>query len=83
MNTNNIATELDRAFVAARRNALMDGAVVSEMVDTLYAIHKALNAKHAAGELTDKVYTEKAHELLGMIGRLDLFMTELLSDPAR
>ena len=40
------------------------------MIDPLYAIHKALNAKHASGELTDEQYTEKARELLWMVGRL-------------
>jgi hypothetical protein len=34
----------------------------------LYAIHKALEANHAAGELTDQQYTEKAQELLEMLG---------------
>jgi hypothetical protein len=36
----------------------------------LSAIHKALNAKHASGELTDEQYTEKARELLWMVDRL-------------
>ena len=64
MKTNDIATELDRAFAAARGNALMD---VGDMVAPLYAIHKALNAKHACGEFTDEQYTEKARELLEML----------------
>ena len=70
MKTHDIATELDRAFAAARRNALMGGVVIGDMLDPLYAIHKALNAKHASGELTDEQYTEKARELLWMVGWL-------------
>ena len=70
MKTSDIATELDRAFTAATRHALMDGVEISDMVDPLYAIHNALKAKHAAGELTDEQYTENARELLWMIGRL-------------
>ena len=46
----------------------MNGVEISDMVDPLYAIHKALNAKHASGELTDEQYTEKARELLWMVG---------------
>ena len=63
MKTSDIATELDRAFAAATRNALMSGVVIGDMLDHLYAIHKALNAKHADGELTDEQYTKKAREL--------------------
>ena len=70
MKTHDIATELDRAFAAARRNALMGGLAIGDRLDPLYAIHKALNAKHASGELTDEQYTEKARELLWMVGRL-------------
>ena len=70
MKPHDIATELDRAFAAATRHALMNGVVISDMVDPLYAIHKSLNAKHASGELTDEQYTEKARELLWMIGWL-------------
>ena len=70
MKTRNIATELDRAFAAARRSTLMSGVAISDRLDPLYAIHKALNAKHASGELTDEQYTEKARELLLMVGRL-------------
>ena len=44
--------------------------MISDMLDPLCAIHTALNAKHASGELTDEQYTEKARELLGMVGRL-------------
>ena len=65
METNNIATELDRAFAAARRNALMSSVKIGDIVDPLSAIHKALKAKHTSGELTDEQYTEKARELLG------------------
>ena len=70
MKTRDIATELDRAFAAATRHALMIGVVIGDMVDPLYAIHKALNGKHASGELTDQQYAEKARDLLWMIGRL-------------
>ena len=70
MKTGGIGSELDRAFAAATRHALMNGVEISDMVDPLYAIHKALKAKHAAGELTDEQYTENARELLWMIGRL-------------
>ena len=62
------ATELDRAFAAATRHALMNGVAVSDMLDPLYAIHKALKANHASGELSDEQYTEKARELLWMVG---------------
>jgi hypothetical protein len=34
----------------------------------LSAIHKALKAAHASGELTDQQYTEKGRELLEMLG---------------
>ena len=83
MKTSDIATELDRAFAAARGNALMSGVVISDMVDPLYAIHEALKAKHASGELTDEQYTEKARELLGMLSRLGVIMTEFLTDRPR
>ena len=68
MKQHDIATELDRAFAAATRHALMNGVVIGDMVDPLYAIHKALNAKHASGELTDQQYTEKGRELLEILG---------------
>ena len=45
MKTHDIATELDRAFAAATRHALMNGVVISDMIDPLYAIHKALNGQ--------------------------------------
>jgi hypothetical protein len=68
MKTSDIATELDRAFAAARVNALMGGVVMGDTIDPLHAIHKALKAKHAAGELTDEQFTDKARELLEMLG---------------
>jgi hypothetical protein len=68
MKTRDIATELDRAFAAARVNALMGGVVIGDPVDPLRVIHKALKAAHAAGELTDEQFTEKARELLEMLG---------------
>ena len=70
MNTRDIATELDRAFAAATRHALMNDVMISDMVDPLSATHKALNAKHTSGKLTDEQYTEKARELLWMVGRI-------------
>ena len=48
----------------------MGGLAIGDRLGPLDAIHKALNANHASGELTDEQYTEKACELLGMIGRL-------------
>jgi hypothetical protein len=68
MKTSDIATELDRAFTAAKVNALMGGVVMGDTVDPLHTIHKALKAKHAAGELTDEQFTKKARELLEMLG---------------
>ena len=70
MKTSDIATELNRAFAAARVNALMGGVEIGDTVDPLHAIHKALKAKHASGELTDEQFTKKARELLEMLGRL-------------
>jgi len=64
----NIATELNRAFAAARVNALMGGVDLGDTIDPLSAIHKALKAAHASGELTDQQYTEKGRELLEMLG---------------
>ena len=68
MKTRDIATELDRAFAAARANALMGGVVMGDTIDPLHVIHKVLKAKHAAGELTDKQFTDKARELLELLG---------------
>ena len=67
MKTGDIATELDRAFAAARVNALKRGVELGDTVAPLYAIHKALKANQASGELTDQQYTEKAQELLEML----------------
>ena len=70
MKTSDIATELDRAFATARVNALKGGLELGDRIAPLYAIHKALKATHASGELTDEQYTEKARELLEILGRL-------------
>ena len=70
MKTHDIATELDRTFAAARRSVLMGGLAIGDRLDPLSAIHKALNANHASGQLTDEQYTEKARELLWMVGWL-------------
>ena len=83
MKTSDIATELGRVFTAATHNALMGGVVISNMVDRLYAVHNALNAKRASGELTDEQYTEKARELLEMVSSFDVIMTELVTDRPR
>jgi hypothetical protein len=80
MKTHAIATELDRAFAAARANALFGGVMIG--IDPLYVIHKTLKARHASGELTDERYTEKAIELMGMLEQLGI-MTAVVSDPAR
>ena len=74
MKTSDIATELNRAFAAARVNALMGGV-------ELGAIHKALKAKHASGELTDEQFTKKARELLEMLGSavVSLFIQQNMS----
>jgi hypothetical protein len=68
MKTSDIAAELNRAFAAARVNALMGGVDLGNTIDPLSAIHKALKAKHAAGELTDQQFTKRARELLEMLG---------------
>ncbi|MGA7515702.1 MAG: SHOCT domain-containing protein [Pseudolabrys sp.] len=68
MKTSDIATELNRAFAAARVNALMGGVDLGNTIDPLSAIHKALKTKHAAGELTDEQFTRRARELLEMLG---------------
>ena len=70
MKTHDIATELDRTFATARRSVLMGSLAIGDRLEPLSAIHKALNANHASGELTDEQYTEKACELLGMIDSL-------------
>jgi hypothetical protein len=63
MKTRDIATDLDRAFAATKANAL-----IGDTVAPLHTIHKALKAKHAAGELTDVQFTEAACELLELLG---------------
>jgi len=68
MKTRAIATELDRAFAAARVKGRMGGVVLCDTFAPLYAIHKALKATHASGELTDQQYTEKGRELLEILG---------------
>jgi hypothetical protein len=81
MKTHAIATELNRAFAAARVNALMGGVDLGDTIDPLSAIHKALNAKHASGELTDQQYTEKGRELLEILGNavVSLFIQQAMS----
>ena len=69
MKPRDMTTELDRAFSAVTRNARMSGVVIGDRLDPLYAIHKALNAKYADGELTDEQYTKKARELMVMLDR--------------
>jgi hypothetical protein len=68
MKTSDLTTKLNRAFAAARVNALMGGVDLGDTIDPLSAIHKALKAAHASGELTDQQYTEKARELLEVLG---------------
>ena len=81
MKTHVIAAELDRAFTAAGVNALKGGVELGDTLAPLYAIHKALKANHAAGELTDQQYTEKAQELLEMLGSavVSLFIQQNMS----
>ncbi|MGB8395702.1 MAG: hypothetical protein WCE27_19090, partial [Pseudolabrys sp.] len=67
MKTSDLTTKLNRAFAAARVNALMGGVDLGDTIDPLSAIHKALKAAHASGELTDQQYTEKARELLEVL----------------
>ena len=72
----NIATELDRAFAAAKGNTLKGVGGIP-----LCAIHKALTATHASGELTDEQFTEKGRELLEMLGNavVSLFIQQTMS----
>ena len=70
MKTRDIAIELDRAFAAATRHALMNDVMIGDKIDTLYVIHTALNASHTSGKLTDQQYIDKARELLRMVARL-------------
>ena len=62
-------------------NALTGGLELGDTPAPLYAIHKALEANHAAGELTDQQYTEKAQELLEMLGSavMSLFIQQNMS----
>lgn len=85
MKISDIATELDRAFAAAKVNALMGGVVMGDTVDPLHTIHKALKAKHAAGELTDEQFTKKARELLEMLGNavVSLYIQQNISRDRR
>ena len=78
---NNITTELNRAFAAARVNALMGGVDLGDTIDPLSAIHKALKAEHASGELTDQRYTERARVLLVMLSNtvMSLFIQQNMS----
>ena len=77
----NITTELNRAFAAARVNALMGGVDLGDTIDPLSAIHKALKATHASGELTDQQYTEKGRELLEILGNavVSLFIQQAMN----
>jgi hypothetical protein len=68
MKARDVATELDRAFAAAKVNALMSGVAIGDTIDPLRVIHKVLKAEHAAGELTDKQFIDKARELLELLG---------------
>ena len=49
--THDITTELNKAFAAARVNALMGGVDLGDTIDPLSTLHKALKAAHASGEL--------------------------------
>ena len=81
MKTCAITTELDRAFAAARVKGRMGGVVLCDTIAPLYAIHKALKATHASGELTDQQYTEKGRELLEILGNavVSLFIQQAMS----
>jgi hypothetical protein len=68
MNARDIAADLDRAFAAAKVSALMGGVATDDTIDPLHVIHKVLKAKHAAGEMTDEQFTDKARELLQLLG---------------
>ena len=85
MKTSDIAAELNRAFAAARVNALMGGVDLGDTIDPLSAIHKALKAAHASGELTDQQYTERARVLLVMVGNtvMSLFIQQSMKRPPR
>ncbi|MFZ1210493.1 MAG: hypothetical protein WAN94_20500 [Pseudolabrys sp.] len=81
MKTSDLTTKLNRAFAAARVNALMGGVDLGDTIDPLSAIHKALKAAHASGELTDQQYTEKGRELLEILGNavVSLFIQQAMS----
>ena len=63
MKTRDIATELDRAFAAATRHALMNGVVINDRLDPC-SQPQGTQCQTAGRELTDEQYTEKARELL-------------------
>ena len=81
MKTRAITTELNRAFAAARVNALMCGVDLGDTIDPLSTIHKALKRAHASGELTDQQYTEKSRELLEILGNavVSLFIQQAMN----
>ena len=54
----------------SRQTQCSDGRLGDWRQATLSAIHTALNAKHADGELTDERYAKKARELIVMLDRL-------------
>jgi len=62
-------------------NALKGGLELGDTLAPFVRIHKALEANHAAGELTDQQYTEKAQELLEMLGSavVSLFIQQNMS----
>jgi len=62
-------------------NALKGGLELRDTLAPFVRIHKALEANHAAGELTDQQYTEKAQELLEMLGSavVSLFIQQNMS----
>ena len=62
----------------------MGGVDLSNTIDPLSAIHKALKAKHAAGELTDEQFTNRARELLEMLGStvVSLYIQQNMSTKA-
>ncbi|MGB8155569.1 MAG: hypothetical protein WCF34_04550, partial [Pseudolabrys sp.] len=63
--------------------ALMGGVDLGDTINQLSAIHKALKAAHASGELTDQQYTEKARELLGMLGSTAVFIQQNTTESDR
>jgi uncharacterized membrane protein YcfT len=81
MKTSDIAAELNRAFAAARVNALMGGVDLGNTIDPLSAISKVVNAYHSACVLTDQQFTKRARELLEMLGStvVPLFIQQNMS----